>query len=181
MSRPQKPQSIIDLQSAISDLEQLLLTYQQTHASYVTDIKSGLHKESNVNLNKLESLNERIESKLNYIKSTSKELQEKNILYKNDITTTEADIAELIEHIKTNKIELKNIQSRHNFQKREVETTKLSADSNYYHLVGFFIIYVIIAYFLIKTFTTDSSGRAETLILILGISILIYYFIDNTF
>ena len=175
------PQSIIDLQVAISDVEQLLLTYQQTHASYVTDLKSGLHTESKVNLAKLTSLNARIESRLNYIQETSKILQDKNITYRNDITTKDGDISSLIETIQKNTTELRNLQSRQNFQKKEVESTKLLADSNYYHLVGFFIIYAIIAYFLIQMFTTDSSGRAETIILILGISIFIYYFIDYAF
>ncbi len=181
MSPPQKPQSIIDLQTAISDVEQLLLTYQQTHASYVTDLQSGLHTESKVSLAKLKSLNERIESRLAYIQETSKKLQHKKSQYRSDITTNDGDIAALIEQIRKNSRELQNLDSRQHFQKKEVETTKLLADSNYYHLVGFFIIYAIVAYHLIKTFTTEDSGRSETIILILGISIFIYYFVDNLF
>lgn len=181
MSPPQKPQSIIDLQTAISDVEQLLLTYQQTHASYVTDLQSGLHTESKVSLAKLKSLNERIESRLAYIQETSKKLQHKNAHYRSDIKTNDGDIAALIEQIRKNSRELQNLDTRQHFQKKEVETTKLLADSNYYHLVGFFIIYAIVAYHLIKTFTTEDSGRSETIILILGISIFIYYFVDNLF
>ena len=173
--------SILDLQVAISDVEQLMMVYQQAHASYEADLKAGQHTKKNENLAKLKRLNEKIESKLKYIQTTSKDIKTKNTLYGNSITTSDSEIVSILDEIKKNNTKLKNLQSTQQFQRREIDTTRLLADSNYYHLVGFFIIYAIIAYFLVKTFATESSGGAETIILILGISIFIYYFIEHTF
>ena len=182
MSPAQKANpSILDLQVAITDVEQLIMTYQQTHASYETDLRSGLHTKSRESLAKLKELNDKIESRLKYIQTTSEDIKKKNTLYGRSITTADGEIASILGEIKKNKIELKNLQTKQNFQRREMDTTRLLVDSNYYHLVGFFIIYAIIAYFLVKTFATESSGGAETIILILGVSIFIYYFIEYTF
>ena len=173
--------SMLDLQGAISDVELLIMAYQQTHASYVTDLEAGLHTKSSESLSKLKTLNDKIKEKITYIQTTSADIKNKNSLYKNSITTTDAELDAILDDIKNKNTVLKNLQKQQAFQHKEIETTRLLADSNYYHLVAFFIIYSVIAYFLIKTFATESSGSAETIILILGISIFIYYFIEHTF
>ena len=173
--------SMLDLQEAISDVEQLIMTYQQTHASYVTDLKSGLHTKSSESLAQLKTLNDRIEEKIHYIQTTSNDIKNKNSLYKHNITTTDSELDSILHDIQNKSSELTNLQKKQAFQHKEIETTRLLADSNYFHLVAFFIIYSIIAYFLIKTFAIESSGSAESIILILGISIFIYYFIEHTF
>lgn len=173
--------SIIDLQVAITDVEQLMLTYQQKHETYVTNLKAGLHTKSADSLATLKILNKQIETKLIYIQTASAGIKTKNALYGNGITTSDGELDTIIGEIQKKNIVLQNLQTKQNFQRREMSTTKLLADSNYYHLVGFFIIYSIMAYFLVKMFTTETSGGAETIILILGASIFIYYFIEQTF
>jgi hypothetical protein len=173
--------SILDLQVAITDVEQLMLTYQQKHETYVTNLKAGLHTKSADSLATLKILNKQIETKLIYIQTASAGIKTKNALYGNGITTADGELDTIIGEIQKKNIVLQNLQTKQNFQRREMSTTKLLADSNYYHLVGFFIIYSIMAYFLVKMFTTETSGGAETIILILGASIFIYYFIEQTF
>lgn len=173
--------SILDLQGAISDVEQLIMTYQQTHASYITDLQTGSHTKSSESLATLKTLNDQIEQKITFIQTTSADIKNENVLYKNSITTTDAELDAILDDIKNKNTVLTNLQTKQNFQRKEIDTTRLLADSNYFHLVAFFIIYSIIAYFLVKTFATESSGSAESIILILGISIFIYYFIEHTF
>jgi len=173
--------SMIDLQASISDVEQLLTSYKQAHQSYVTDLQSGLHQESKLQLAKMKTLNDRIESRLEYIQNTSHKINTRENVYKNNIKQIDNEISSIFSAVRKNKTDLKNLQSRRNFHKGEIETTGLAANSNYLHLVVFFIVYAIIAYYLMNAISTEQSGKAETMILILGVSIFIYYFMENTF
>ena len=74
--------SMIDLQVSISDVEQLLTSYQQAHQSYITDLKAGLHKESKLNLDKMRTLNDRIISRLDYIQEISNKISSQESIYK---------------------------------------------------------------------------------------------------
>jgi len=179
---PKQPYpSMLDLQASISDVDQLLTSYKQAHQSYVTDVQSGLHKESKLQLAKLKTLNDRIDSRVEYIKQTSHKINERENTYKNNTTQIDGNISSIFDAVRKNKKQLQQLQSQHNFHKGEIESMNLAANSNYAHLAIFFIIYAVIAYFLMAAINTKKSGQAETMILILGISIFIYYFLENTF
>ena len=179
---PKQPYpSMIDLQSSISDVDQLLTSYKQAHQSYVTDVQSGLHKESKLQLTKLKTLNDRIDSRLEYIKQTSHKINDQENIYKNNTTQIDGNISSIFDAVRKNKKQLRQLQSQHNFHKGEIESANLAANSNYAHLVIFFIIYAVVAYFLMTAINTNESGQVEIIILILGISIFIYYFLENTF
>ena len=98
--------SILDLQVAITDVEQLMLTYQQEHETYVTNLKAGLHTKSAASLATLKILNKQIETKLIYIQTTSADIKTKNALYGNGITTADGELDTIIGEIQKKNIVL---------------------------------------------------------------------------
>ena len=58
---------------------------------------------------------------------------------------------------------------------QEIVTKKLSVQSNLFKLVTFTVLFFIILFFIIKVASTEYSDRSETIILIITISMVIYY------
>ena len=167
--------SIVKIKSLEKEVDLLLSEYQDTNNNYISNLTNGFKDKASTDAKILEELNRQITNLLSTITNEIKAVYPKGIQKQQLVHLNNKTIKKLTSKLKDDEIKLEKMIQKTNDLDGKYGSSTINLNSNKYHYMFYFGIFVINVIIIYKVFLSTDTNIAETIILILIVLLFFYH------